>query len=225
MDQETQGYQETGEQEVGSGEAAVTDEGLLEIAVGVISGPVVTLRRVTRQRPIGWALGLSVVIYGASGLVQGAVVSPSDFGLDPSTGFRIGALLGGAILLPLIGLVWLAFWAGIFQLMSMILGGKGPYSGLFAGLAFASVPTVFGIPVTLLTAFLGDAGSIMSGLVQLGLAIWIIVLSAIVIRENNGFSTGRAAVALLVPLAIIFALLMALVILVVIALVLAAASA
>ena len=92
MDQETHGYQETGEQEVGSDESSVIDEGLLEVAVSVISGPVATLRRVTRQRPIGWALGLTAVIYAASGVVQGAVVSPSDFRLDPNPGLRMGRL-------------------------------------------------------------------------------------------------------------------------------------
>ena len=35
----------------------------------------------------------------------------------------------------------LAFFAAVLWVMSLILGGRGSYCGLFTGLAFASVPT------------------------------------------------------------------------------------
>ena len=45
------------------------------------------------------------------------------------------------IVAPLIAVPVLAFFAAVFWVMSLILGGRGSYCGLFTGLAFASVPT------------------------------------------------------------------------------------
>ncbi len=182
------------------------EEGLLETAVSVIAQPVSTLRMVTQQRKLGWAIIVLVVVSLASSLTSAA--SPTPFGLgggtdfplpvDPST-FRTVALVGAAILGPLMGLIGLAIAAAIFQILSMILGGKGSYVGLFSGLAFASVPSIIGTPFNLLPLAIGVAGQVLSGLVGFGLFIWTVVLTVIAIRENHQFSTGRAVAVFLIP--------------------------
>ena len=116
-------------------------------------------------------------------------------------------LLGAAqvlpfIVAPLIGVPVLAFFTAIFWVMSLILGGRGSYSGLFAGLAFASVPTVFSLPANLLVSQFW----LLSGIVGLGIFAWTLVLTVFAVQENNNFSTGRAIAAVFIPLGILFVL-------------------
>lgn len=192
--------------------------GLLETCVSVITEPVDTLRRVVQKRPIGWAFIVLISIAAASWLIEAVSFNPSDFGSDSdlsstARGFAIvAAVIGG----PIVSLTISAFVTGCIWVMSRILGGKGPYSGLFVGFAFAGVPTAILIPVGILTLPLGAFGDILSVLVVLAVSIWALVLSAIVIRENNGFTTARAVVALLVPIAIMAAIMVMFVILFVI---------
>lgn len=188
----------------------VSGEGLLEAAVSVVMQPVGTLRMVTQQQKLGWAIIVAVVVSLASSLTSAASLTPSalagsaNFSLpvDPSV-FRISTLVGAALLGPLIGLIGLAVVAGIFQLVSMALGGKGAYVGLFCGLAFASVPSIIGTPFNLLPLAIGVAGEALSGLVSFVLFIWTAVLTVIAIREDHQFSTGRAVVVFLIPVAAI----------------------
>jgi hypothetical protein len=184
----------------------VSGEGLLEAAVSVVTQPVVTLRIVTQQRKLGWAIIVAVVVSLASSLTSAASLTPSGFTggpnfslpVDPSV-FRVSALVGAAFLGPLMGLIALAIVAGIFQLVSMGLGGKGTYVGLFCGLAFASVPSIIGTPFNLLPLAIGVAGEVLSGLVSVGLFTWTAVLTVIAIREDHQFSTRRALAAFLIP--------------------------
>jgi hypothetical protein len=188
----------------------VSGEGLLEAAVSVVTQPVATLRMVTQQQKLGWAIIVAVVVSLASSLTSVASLTPSELAgganfslpVDPTT-FRVLTLAGGVVLGPLIGIIGLAVVAGIFQLVSMILGGKGAYVGLFCGLAFASVPSIIGTPFNLLPLAFGVAGEVLSGLVSFVLFIWTAVLTVIAIRENHQFSTGRALAVFLIPVAAI----------------------
>ena len=202
------------------------EEGLLETVVSVVTEPVPTLRRLTRERPIGWALAVAAVISLLSTLVAAAQPVRGQPGLGADVPPLLGGgapglvLVGAAILGPILGIVSVAVWAGILQLMALLLGGKGPYSGLFVGVAFAGVPQVLGVPFGILPIALGPAWSALSFLVSLVLGLWALALNVIAVRENNGFTTARAAVAVLVPLAVLFFLAMAAVVaLVVLALV------
>lgn len=182
------------------------EEGLLETAVSVVTQPVSALRMVTEQRKLGWAIIVSLVVSLASSLTSAASPTPFGWGggtefplpVDSST-FRVFALVGAAILGPLIGLIGLAIAAGIFQIVSMALGGRGTYVGLFSGLAFASVPSIIGAPFNLLPLVIGVGGQVLSGLVGFGLFIWTAVLTVIAIREDHQFSTGRAIAVFLIP--------------------------
>lgn len=181
-------------------------EGFLETAVGVITDPVPTLRRVTATAPLGWAIWLTVALSaiawaaGSAQFGQGFDGVPRSFSL-PST--PVLAVLG-LILGPIFGLIGLAIGTGILKLTSLMFGGKGSYKGLFCGLAFATVPNVFSAPIQVLQLLGGVGGQILGGLISVGVSIWVIVLAVIAVRENNAFSTGKAVGAVLLPIAAIF---------------------
>jgi len=174
-----------------------TREGLLETAVGVITQPVTTLRRLTRERPLGWALVVAAVL-SLLLTVVGVATAPNL----PSRFFGL-TLVGSAILGPLLGVAGLFIGAGLYHLICLLLGGRGTYLGLVVGFAFAAIPYLLGIPFRILPPFLGSGGQALLDLVQLGLSIWVLALTTIAIRENNGFTTARAVVALLLPLLVI----------------------
>jgi hypothetical protein len=190
-------------------------EGLLETAVGVITEPVSTLRRVTATAPLGWAIWLTVVLSAiawATGSIQFGqgfedVSRSQPFSL-PST--PVLAVLG-LILGPILGLIGLVIGTGILKLTSLMFGGKGSFKSLFCGLAFASVPNIFSAPIQVLQFLGGVGGQILGGLISVGISIWVVVLAVIAVRENNAFSTGKAVGAVLLPIAAILLLVFVLV--------------
>ena len=184
-----------------------SNQGFLETCIGVIFVPVPTMRTIVRRRPIGWALIVIVVISLAQVIAGAASLDPADFDdadwlQGPLQGFSI---VGG----PALAIVVVAFFTAICWLMSRILGGRGSYGGLFAGLGFAYLPAVFTVPVTFMALQLDTFGQGLSGMIGFGGSVWTIILSVFAVQANNNFSTGRAIAALLIPLAVLFVLLIA----------------
>ena len=107
---------------------------------------------------------------------------------------------------PAFGIGFTALITGLYWLMSRMLGGSGEYGAMFAGVGFASVPSILSSLVGLLAIPLGSGGQSLFGLVQLGVTIWTIILSVIVVRESNQFSTGRASAAVLISIAALIAI-------------------
>ena len=191
-----------------------SDKGFLDMCIGVITDPVPTMQSVTRRRPIGWAFLIIVVISAVQGLAQAVSLNSAEF---EDAEWLLGVVQGFSIVGgPVFAIAGAAFFAGIYWIMSRILGGRGSYASLFCGTAFAYVPAVFAIPFTLLTTQFETLGQGLSGLVGLCVVIWTIVLSVFAVQASNGFSTGRAAAAVLIPLAIIAFLALLLVLLVVV---------
>ena len=185
-----------------------SNQGFFETCIGVIFVPLPTMRTIVRRRPIGWALIVIIVIAIAQGITGAASLDPADFDnaewvQGPLQGFSI---VGG----PAFAIAGVAFFTAICWIMSRILGGKGSYGGLFAGFGFAYLPAVFTIPVTFMALQLDSFAQGLSGFIGFGIAVWTIVLSVFAVQANNNFSTGRAMVAVFLPLAIFFVLLLAL---------------
>ena len=184
-----------------------SNQGFLETCIGVIFVPLPTMRTIVRRRPIGWALIVIIVITVAQVIAGAASLDPSDFDdvawvQGPLQGFSI---VGG----PALAIVVVAFFTAICWIMSRILGGRGSYGGLFAGLGFAYLPAVFTVPVTFMALQLDTFGQGLSGMIGFGVSVWTIILSVFAVQANNNFSTGRAIAALLIPLAVLFVLLIA----------------
>ena len=186
----------------------------LAICIGIFSRhPLPALSRVVRERPWAAALTLIAVLAVLFGMEQvwqeTSNATNSDWWLtrrmyDP----RIDDAL---ILYPLVFVGWLAVLSGFYWVVSWILRGRGPYSGLFAGLGFAWLPSL----IVLLFLGLPPVGSILSGLGILGMfgpglflllllasLVWSAALTGIVIQENYGFSSARASAVLFSPIII-----------------------
>ena len=194
--------------------------GFVSACVGVVVNPVPTMRDVVRRRPVGWAFLVIFVVYAAQGVAAQAIVLAGSF--DAADFGDVEWLLSSAqilpfIVVPIVAVPVLAFLTAIFWVTSLILGGRGSYSGLFAGLAFASVPTVFSLPANLLASQFW----LLSGIVGLGIFAWTLVLTVFAVQENNNFSTGRAIAAVFIPLGILFVLAVALAVFAIVIIVLA----
>jgi hypothetical protein len=197
-------------------------EGLLETAVSVVTQPVPTMRRLTSEPKIWWAVIVTLAIQVASALVVAAQPTPlppvqPGLGTPPQfeqmeDAFRAFGV-AFTILGPLFALVWLALVTGALQLAAYVLGGRGGYAGLFTALGLAQVPQLFGIPAQLLPLVAGTAGRSIAGLIGLVLSIWVLVLGTIAVRENHRFTTGRAVAAVLIPLAVVLSVLLFVVVL------------
>ena len=172
------------------------EEKFLGTLVGVFINPVPTLSGVVRRRPIANAFIVIIVLSIAQGLVQAVSLDP------PAEG---GAWVQGITILssPAFGIGFTALFTGFFWLMSRILGGRGEYGAMFAGIGFASAPYILQSLIGFLAIPLGDFGGAdaLIGILQLGVGVWMIILAVIVVRESNQFSTGRASAAVLIPIA------------------------
>ena len=178
------------------------------------------MRYIVRRRPIGWAFLVIVLVYSAQGIAAQAVVLAGSF--DPADFGDMEWLLASVqvlpfIVAPIVAVPVLAVVTAIFWVVSLILGGRGSYCGLFTGLAFASVPTVFSLPANLLVSQFW----LLPGIVGLGILAWTVVLTVLAVQENNNFSTGRAIAAVFIPLGIFFVLAIALAVFAIVIIVLA----
>ena len=200
-------------------EPAPPSDGLLETASGVVTEPVPTLRAVVRSAPLGQAF---VVI--AAGSCLSAITTVAQLRATPTAGvppvFSIpegpGVLVVAALLGPILGLISSVIYTAVLQVVALMLGGKGPFKGLFCGLAFASIPGLFQIPLQLAGIALGPVVQAILGIVTFAIAIWTIALGVIAVRENNDFSTGRAVAVMLIPMGVLFVLFVGLILLVVV---------
>ncbi len=177
------------------------EERFLDTIIGVFTNPVPTLSGVVRRRPIANAFIVIIVLSIAEGLVQAVSRDPASLG-DAE---ELAAWIQGFTILssPLFGIGFTALITGFFWLMSRILGGSGEYGAMFAGISFASAPSILRSLIGFLAIPLGDLGGAdaLIGILQLGIGVWMIFLAVIVVRECNQFSTGRASAAVLIPIA------------------------
>ena len=202
------------------------EEKFLGTLVGVFVNPVPTLSGVVRRRPIANAFIVIIVLSIAEGLVQAVSLDPAAEG---------GAWVQGITILsaPAFGIGFTALFTGFFWLMSRMLGGRGGYGAMFAGISFASAPSILRSLIGFLAIPLGDgADTLMIGLLpiplgddtftliatlQIGVGVWMIILAVIAVRECNQFSTGRASAAVLIPIAAFIVFLYAVVVAILVA--------
>jgi hypothetical protein len=199
------------------------DSGGFDIAraiPGVITQPVPTMRAIAAARP--WPIALAyyigiAVISGIAGIfsaqAQLAAMQAQLAQLDPQARQQIEAifqtfmnpvaLVGSSVVLAPIALVIVA---GIFWLVARLLGGQGPFSGLFSTLAFAATPSLFQSVLTIPLSLAGAALSSLIGLIGFAIGIWSLVLQVIGIRESMNLTTGRAIATVLIPIGVLILL-------------------
>lgn len=162
---------------------------LLERIYGILFQPVVTLREISCERPLG----------------QAAFVLIAVAMFTTWTGYF--ALWSTSIFVCMAIITTLVFWfvgSAIVHLVAELLGGNGQAKGLLAANGFIQVPRIFMVPLLVLASFMSEpmrAGIMLLG--GIGIVFWQTILSVIAIRENYGFSTGKAFLTLIAPYAAI----------------------
>ncbi|HEY3375762.1 MAG TPA: Yip1 family protein [Candidatus Aquicultor sp.] len=183
-------------------------QSLFDLFYGVITKPVETLRHISDNR--FWVKGL--IIYILVLWISGLASLPSILigsGLNQFAGTNInpGSARTFAVLVviitPLFTVFVLPALIGFYHVIASMLKGKGDVLGLLAAIGFASIPQVFFVPFSLLDLIGSTIIGVITSLIQLALAIWVIVLNIIAIRETYRFSTGRAAITFLAPVIIL----------------------
>jgi len=174
------------------------EQGILDTLYQVLASPSAGLRGITKWRPWGWAI--LTAVFASLVVALTTFPNPSDF-TRVVFGWEKGSVsfVPALILWVSIFLVALLASAGIFHLIALLLRGRGSYLGMLCGLSFAAFPVVLFAPLALLRALLGFPGAILYSIGGLLLLLWILVLQVIAIRQNYGFSIGRAIATYFIP--------------------------
>ncbi|MGB2728567.1 MAG: Yip1 family protein [Halobacteriota archaeon] len=183
---------------------------LLENIFGTLFSPASTFRRMLEERTTVTIAAIIVLIAGiCSGagniLMQNAVMSL--FAEFP--GFEVVQLSPAAsiILSVVIGFIGWVVIAGILHVVAKILGGKGVFTEMLVLMGFAALPNVFQAPIGLVVILYGGLTGAFIALGLSGiLAIWILILNVLAIREAHKFSTGRAIATLVLPFVVLIVL-------------------
>lgn len=94
--------------------------------------------------------------------------------------------------------------AGILHIVAKVLGGKGAFTEMLVLMGFAMLPNIFQAPIGLVTIL---SGGLTGAFIAMGLggilAIWVLILDVLAIREAHKFSTGKAIATLVLPFVIL----------------------
>lgn len=196
---------------------------LLENIFGTMFSPASTFRRMLEERTSVTIAAIIVLIAAicsgvGSLLTQSAVMSMfADLpGFEPvAPGFE-EMMFSPTVSLTLSVVGGFISWfviAGILHLVAKVLGGKGVFTEMLVLLGFATLPNIFQAPIGLIAVL---SGSFAGAFISMGLggilAIWILILDVLAIREAHKISTGRAIVTLVLPFAVLTVLVFILVI-------------
>jgi len=189
---------------------------LLENIFGTLFSPASTFRRMLEERTsvtIATIIVLIACICSGVGsiLTQSVVMSMfAEFpSFEPALDFEETMLSPAAsmTLSVVVGFIGWVVTAGILHLVAKILGGKGVFTEMLVLMGFALLPNIFQAPIGLVVILSGGlTGAFLSMVLGGILAIWILILDIIAIREAHKFSTGRAIATLILPFAILIVL-------------------
>jgi hypothetical protein len=159
----------------------------------------------TLQTALIWML-VAGVIAGIFGWIAGmmgassAAAMLSQMDLPPEVMAQIGPMMGMATggSLAAIITVPLGFLIGTFimHLIAKMLGGQGEYP------TFAYLVSTFQAPLTIISSILAII-PFLGGCVSVLILIYGYVMSYFAIKVNYNLTSGRAIVAILIPLAIV----------------------
>ncbi|KAF5432422.1 hypothetical protein C5S39_03745 [Candidatus Methanophagaceae archaeon] len=103
------------------------------------------------------------------------------------------------------GFISWVFFAGICHIVAKLLGGKeGTFTEMLVLMGFASLPNIFQAPIGLIVMLSGGlTGAFIAIVLGSFLAIWVLILDVLAIREAQKFSTGRAIATLVLPIVVL----------------------
>ena len=189
---------------------------LLENIFGTLFSPASTFRRMSEERTAVTTAAIVVLIAcicsGAGGLLtQSAFMSLfaelpgfEEMTFSPIASMTISVVVGF--------ILWVVI-TGILHVVAKILGGTGAFTEMLVLMGFAMLPNIFQAPIGLIALFYGGlTGAFIA--IGLGgiLAIWVLILDVLAIREAHKFSTGRAIATLVLPFVVLMVLVFVLII-------------
>ncbi|MDF9407609.1 YIP1 family protein [Pelotomaculum isophthalicicum JI] len=212
------------EQSPGGGEPRRQD--FLELVYGVLFDPLRTLEAVAKKPPVALAFLIFTVIcildvtMGLLTVSRAMTAGLYNNDLENFlSSFRALAPLGAVFGLFWGYLKWFGYSAFI-HLAAELLGGKGVATGVLVVVGLAGMPSIFMVPVNLLSLWLGTGGLIIIALAGLATVVWSVVLLVIGLKQVHGLTAGRSFLVVVSP----FLLLLVLFIIIIAALVAVAAS-
>jgi hypothetical protein len=157
---------------------------------GVVLQPVSFFRGILRQGDFVNPLIFAIICYEVSAILGGLL---QLVGIGRNIGF--GGFISSIILAPIIATIGLFIGAGIIHLLVMLIVGSrnAGFEGTFRVLTYSAV--------TSLVSWIPIIGGILS--------LYGIYLGIVGIREMHNTTTGKAAMVVLIPVAIIFLLALA----------------
>lgn len=187
---------ENAERELAASSPGSADRERIHLTLsGLVTDPEATFRRIADEPPVGWAVGIVVVVslvYGLNAaLAWGAGKQWMGIFLaaDPPGRFA----LAGAVV-PVVFWVLHPLLAGILRLVARILGGQGDFRGMFACYAFALVPSALTVIGVLPSPF---------GLLGALFAFWTVMLMLYAVRANERLSQVASLAVLGLPLLVV----------------------
>ena len=195
---------------------------LLNWYIGLIVRPVTTLREIVDARPLGLGLLTLLVVAILNGAISIGLQLDQDVSSDIATS-GLASIVVWAILTAIFVTIYLGFSSLIAHVVSRLLGGNGAYTGMLTGLMMLSIlslipsiPVLLGVLATSIGEAAGGASPFgpIAAIVRIVVAIWMIILAVILIRENYRLSTGVAVlswfiwviIAVVIPISLIILL-------------------
>ncbi|MCD6456440.1 MAG: YIP1 family protein [Methanophagales archaeon] len=190
---------------------------LLENIFGTLFSPASTFRRMLEERTSVTTAAIVVLIAcicsgAGSILTQSAFMSMfAEFpGFEPvGPGFEemMFSPIASMTLSVVFGFILWVVIAGILHVVAKVLGGKGAFTETLVLMGFAMLPNIFQAPIGLIAIF---SGGLTGAFIAMGLggilAIWVLILDVLAIREAHKFSMGRAIATLVLPFVVLMVL-------------------
>lgn len=167
--------------------------GVLEAVYGIIFQPVATLRQLSTWGRFRWGLFIYALILLFDQVVVSATL-PSTY-WETMMGVSAGTLFV-ALYPALMGITFTA--VAVLHACALLLGGKGQFRGFFAATAFAALPMVF-LSLLSFLEYMGSLSGFFSAVPSLVVALWLLVLQVLAVRESHLVSTGKAVLICFLP--------------------------
>lgn len=177
--------------------------GFTETFTGMITSPAATMREVSR----GHALRLAVPAFFLALLVTNTAAVLTEAELAQLFGGPVPALAA----LTAFAVFYLVTQSGLCYSLARLFGCRGSFITLLALLALANVPSVFTAPLAMARLVPGLPGGFLHGLGSFALAVWVISLGVLAVRETFQLSTRRAVTIFFLPLFLVLLLVVVLV--------------
>lgn len=176
----------------------------LDIVRDVITSPGEFYSEEKRRNGFGFPFKFAALTLVIAGIIQAVrtvafTTVLSGLGNGAATaGLSVMAAVWSLVVTVIGGLIGLIIGAGIAHIFVMLLGGEETYSDTLAAFGYATAIS----PITALVAFV----PIIGGLVNILLGLYGIYIQIKGVEKFQSMTTGRAALAVLLPIVIVLIL-------------------